>query len=37
VASAESQAYYELLKNRYKAQIKVAKPVAGGNLLPVAE
>jgi peptidyl-prolyl cis-trans isomerase D len=37
VASAESQAYYELLKNRYKAQIKVAKPVAAGNLLPVAE
>jgi peptidyl-prolyl cis-trans isomerase D len=37
VASAESQAYYELLKNRYKAQIKVSKPVAGANLLPVTE
>jgi peptidyl-prolyl cis-trans isomerase D len=28
LASAESQAYYELLKARYKAQIKVAKPLA---------
>jgi peptidyl-prolyl cis-trans isomerase D len=37
VASAESQAYYELLKNRYKAQIKVPKPAAGANLLPVTE
>ena len=37
VASAESQAYYELLKNRYKAQIKVSKPVAGANLLPITE
>jgi peptidyl-prolyl cis-trans isomerase D len=37
VASAESQAYYEVLKNRYKAQIKVAKPLAAGNLLPVTE
>ncbi len=37
VASAESQAYFELLKNRYKAQIKVSKPVAGANLLPVSE
>jgi peptidyl-prolyl cis-trans isomerase D len=37
VASAESQAYYELLKNRYKAQIKVTKPAAAGNLLPVTE
>ena len=27
VASAESQAYYELLKVQYKAQIKTAKPV----------
>ena len=26
VASAESQAYYEMLKNRFKAQIKVSKP-----------
>ncbi len=37
VASAESQAYYELLKSRYKAQIKLSKPVAGGNLPPVSE
>jgi peptidyl-prolyl cis-trans isomerase D len=37
VASAESQAYYELLKNRYKAQIKVSKPVASANLLSVTE
>jgi peptidyl-prolyl cis-trans isomerase D len=37
VASAESQAYYELLKNRYKAQIKVAKPVAGANLSSITE
>jgi peptidyl-prolyl cis-trans isomerase D len=37
VASAESQAYYELLKNRYKAQIKVPKPVAGANLLATTE
>jgi peptidyl-prolyl cis-trans isomerase D len=37
VASAESQAYYDLLKNRYKAQIKIAKPVAGANLLPITE
>jgi len=29
VASAENQAYYELLKSRFKAQIKVAKPIAG--------
>ena len=29
VASAENQAYYELLKTRFKAQIKVSKPVAG--------
>jgi hypothetical protein len=29
VASAENQAYYEMLKNRYKAQIKVAKPAVG--------
>lgn len=37
VASAESQAYFELLKNRYKAQIKVSKPVAGANLPPASE
>jgi peptidyl-prolyl cis-trans isomerase D len=37
VASAESLAYYELLKNRYKVQIKVAKPGAAVNLLPVTE
>jgi hypothetical protein len=37
VASAESQAYYDLLKNRYKAQIKIAKPVTGANLLPITE
>ncbi|RFO98834.1 peptidylprolyl isomerase [Rhodoferax lacus] len=37
VASAENQAYYEVLKKRYKAQITVAKPVNGLNLPPVAE
>jgi peptidyl-prolyl cis-trans isomerase D len=37
IASAESQAYFELLKNRYKAQIKVSKPVPAANLLPVTE
>jgi peptidyl-prolyl cis-trans isomerase D len=29
LANAEDQAYYELLKGRYKVQIKVPKPVAG--------
>jgi peptidyl-prolyl cis-trans isomerase D len=29
VANAEDQAYYELLKARFKAQIKVSKPVPG--------
>jgi len=29
VASAEDQAYYEMLKVRFKAQIKVNKPIAG--------
>ncbi|MBS0316378.1 MAG: SurA N-terminal domain-containing protein [Proteobacteria bacterium] len=29
VASAESQAYYDLLKQRFKATIKVPKPAAG--------
>jgi len=29
IASAEWDAYYEVLKNRFKVQIKVAKPVAG--------
>jgi peptidyl-prolyl cis-trans isomerase D len=37
VASAEDQAYYELLKNRFKTQIKVAKPVAGSIAAPIAE
>ena len=37
VASAESQAYFELLKNRHKAQIKVPKPVGAANLLPASE
>ena len=37
VASAENQAYYELLKTRFKAQIKVSKPVAGLIAAAVAE
>ncbi len=37
VASAENQAYYEMLKNRYKAQIKVAKPVAASFAATSAE
>jgi peptidyl-prolyl cis-trans isomerase D len=37
VASAESQAYYELLKNRYKAEIKVAKPVIAANAAAISE
>ena len=32
IASAEWDAYYELLKTRFKVQIKVAKPVAGAAL-----
>jgi peptidyl-prolyl cis-trans isomerase D len=37
VASAENQAYYELLKSRYKAQIKVPKPVIGSIAAAIAE
>jgi peptidyl-prolyl cis-trans isomerase D len=37
VASAENQAYYAVLKNRYKAQISVPKPVNGLNAAPIAE
>ena len=37
VASAENLAYYELLKNRYKAQIKVSKPAAGSFAVSSAE
>ena len=37
VASAENLAYYELLKNRYKAQIKVSKPAAGSFAASSAE
>jgi peptidyl-prolyl cis-trans isomerase D len=32
IAGAEWEAYYELLKARFKVQIKVAKPVAGSGL-----
>ena len=32
IAGAEWDAYYELLKTRFKVQIKVAKPVAGAAL-----
>jgi len=31
IAGAEWDAYYELLKNRFKVQIKVAKPIAGAD------
>ena len=31
IASAEWDAYYEVLKNRFKVQIKVAKPLAGAD------
>lgn len=37
VASAENQAYYEVLKKRYKAQISVPKPVNGLNAAASAE
>jgi peptidyl-prolyl cis-trans isomerase D len=38
IAGAEWDAYYEVLKNRFKVQIKVAKPVAGADAaLAVAE
>jgi peptidyl-prolyl cis-trans isomerase D len=37
VASAENQAYFELLKARYKAQIKVPKPVMGSIAAASAE
>jgi peptidyl-prolyl cis-trans isomerase D len=37
VASAEDQAYLELLKARYKVQIKVPKPVAGAIAAASAE
>ncbi len=37
VASAENQAYYELLKTRYKAQISVPKPVTASNSAVVSE
>jgi peptidyl-prolyl cis-trans isomerase D len=37
VASAENQAYLELLKARYKAQIKVPKPVAASIAASSAE
>ena len=37
VASAENQAYYELLKSRYKAQISVPKPVTASNAAVVSE
>ena len=37
VASAENQAYYEVLKKRYKVQISVPKPVNGLNAAPFAE
>jgi peptidyl-prolyl cis-trans isomerase D len=37
VASAENQAYYAVLKKRYKAQISVPQPVKGLNLAPIAE
>jgi peptidyl-prolyl cis-trans isomerase D len=37
VASAENQAYFEMLKSRYKVQIKVAKPVVGTIAAPIAE
>jgi peptidyl-prolyl cis-trans isomerase D len=37
VASAENQAYYELLKNRYKAQISIPKPVNATNAVAISE
>jgi peptidyl-prolyl cis-trans isomerase D len=37
VASAENQAYYAVLKARYKAQISVPKPVSGSNVAASAE
>ena len=37
IASAENQAYYAVLKNRYKAQIMVPKPISGLNAAPIAE
>jgi peptidyl-prolyl cis-trans isomerase D len=37
VASAENQAYYAVLKGRYKAQINVPKPVNGTNAAAIAE
>ena len=37
VASAERQAYYDMLKARYKVQIKVAKPASNGFATSSAE
>jgi peptidyl-prolyl cis-trans isomerase D len=37
VASAENQAYFELLKARYKVQIKISKPIAGAIAAASAE
>lgn len=37
VASAENQAYYDLLKNRYKVQIKVPKPSSASFAAAAAE
>jgi peptidyl-prolyl cis-trans isomerase D len=37
VASAENQAYYELLKSRYKVQVKTPKPVNATNALALTE
>ena len=37
VASAESQAYYAVLKSRYKAQISVPKPVIASNPSTITE
>jgi peptidyl-prolyl cis-trans isomerase D len=37
VAGAENQAYYAVLKSRYKVQISVPKPVNGMNVAPIAQ
>jgi peptidyl-prolyl cis-trans isomerase D len=37
VANAENQAYYAVLKNRYKVQISVAKPANGSKGTAIAE
>ena len=37
ISRAESEAYFQLLKSRYKAQIKVAKPAKPSETKPAAE